>query len=459
MYLRHLCFKVEDHVIEAARRVVEVGPPPAPDAKSYYTKSSYAEQNVPVRSIEDALIEFQKPQGVKGCGVLAEPEFDADNVLAALAFLCPDRHSIAVTLDRDHLVNCGNIITPGAADTDGFEDAQALNQWNNPFHASEPARTIWLLFQICCGSDFCKVLADCRRGCSTPRFVAAADKVEAHCKALFSGSETTPWTLDQTLDGLNIPAEMRPLVVAIIKLYDDGPLFSRDGALVRTGAFICDEASSPAARELNEKRLAWVAASDHHQKVEAVLRLAWTPKGLRLLKALTSELESDATPKGADTASKRAEALLAAVSAVRAAVGPCVLDVAAASELAAIDAEVGRLRDRIRYVKLLETQGDGRLAELELRDFRTRALETQQRLVALRRADRTLRDRDRVHEERERLLATVGPELAEKLTPLLLRFDQDCFAHLGADLLLKVLQVVRAAVDGLPEGDPGRQWA
>ena len=95
------------------------------------------------------------------------------------------------------------------------------------------------------------------------------------------------------------------------------------------------------------------------------------------------------------------------------------------------------------------------------RDFRTRDEETKQRLLALRRAGRTLRDRDRdpVREERERLLATVGPELAEKLTPLLLRFDQDCFAHLGADLLLKVLQVVRAAVDGLPEGDPGRQWA
>ena len=95
------------------------------------------------------------------------------------------------------------------------------------------------------------------------------------------------------------------------------------------------------------------------------------------------------------------------------------------------------------------------------RDFRTRVEETKQRLLALRRAGRTLRDRDRdpVREERERLLATVGPELAEKLTPLLLRFDQDCFAHLGADLLLKVLQVVRAAVDGLPEGDPGRQWA
>ena len=292
--VRALGYSVEKHVLEAAKRVVARPSPPLDD--DIVAVEAYASKGVRMLPIDKALREWlQKPKG----GMVALPEFDADALVFAIAFLAPDKEVAAVSLDRDLLTACSDLVTPG-------KDKKVLNQFRNPFFASEPAASMNLLLQICSGSDFCRHLAKCRRGCTSYQFVEVTRRVHAHCAALCTKPETEPWALDRLLEELEIPTGARPMVVAILKLYVDGPLFSRDGEVVRIGEFVRAEAKSQLALSLNEKRLAWISSSVHNSTLEAVLRLAWTPEALRLLKALTKELKSLATPKNAGKASERA---------------------------------------------------------------------------------------------------------------------------------------------------------
>ena len=369
--VRALGYSVEGHVLEAAKRVVARPLPPL--NKGTVAVEAYTSKGVRVEPIGKALKEWlQKPKG----GMLAKPEYDADALFFAIASLAPNKEVAAVSLDRDLLTASRDLVTPG-------KDKKVLNQFRNPFFASEPAASIYLLYNICCGSDFCEPLANCRRGCTRDKFVKVTELVEAHCVALCTKPETKPWPLDLLLEKLEIPKAARPMVVAILKLYVDGPLFSRDGNVVRIGDFVCAEAKSQLALSLNAKRLAWIAASGYNSTVEAVLRRAWTPEVLPLLKALTEELMSRATPKNAGKASERAKALLPSLRDVRETLGRAC-GASLLEGLAALDKDLASLQDT-REIELLDDHGDGRPAEEALRRFEKRIAEMKRRLTELKR--------------------------------------------------------------------------
>ena len=162
--VRALGYSVEGHVLEAAKRVVARPLPPLNEGT--VAVEAYTSKGVRMEPIPKALREWiQAPKR----GMLAKPEYDADAVFFAIAFLAPDKEVDAVSLDRDLLTVCSDLVTPGK--DEDCKDKQVLNQFRNPFFASEPAASIHLLFQICCGSDFCKHLANCRRGCTGDKFV------------------------------------------------------------------------------------------------------------------------------------------------------------------------------------------------------------------------------------------------------------------------------------------------
>ena len=172
--VRALGYSVKKHVLEAAQRVVARPLPPL--NKDTVAVEAYTSKGVRVEPIGKALKEWlQKPKG----GMVALPEYDADALIFAIAFLAPDKEVAAVSLDRDHLTVCRDLVTPGK--DEDCKDKKVLNQFRNPFFASEPAASIHLLYQICCGSDFCEPLANCRRGCTSDKFVKVTKLVEAHC--------------------------------------------------------------------------------------------------------------------------------------------------------------------------------------------------------------------------------------------------------------------------------------
>ena len=385
--VRALGYSVEGHVLEAAKRVVARPLPPL--NKGTVAVEAYTSKGVRVEPIGKALKEWlQKPKG----GMLAEPEYDADALFFAIASLAPNKEVAAVSLDRDLLTACRDLVTPG-------KDKKVLNQFRNPFYASEPAAPIYLLYHICCGSDFCEPLANCRRGCTRDKFVKVTELVEAHCVALCTKPETKPWPLDLLLEKLEIPKAARPMVVAILKLYVDGPLFSRDGNVVKIGEFVCAEAKSQLALSLNAKRVAWIAASGYNDTVEAVLSRAWTPEVLPLLKALTEELMSRATPKNAGKASERAKALLASLRDVRKALGrECGESLP--EGLADLDEDLASLQDT-REIELLDDHGDGRPAEEALRRFEKRIAEMKLRLMQF--VDEVEMEKRRVKQEARHL--------------------------------------------------------
>ena len=405
--VRALGYSVQKHVLEAAQRVVARPLPPL--NKDTVAVEAYTSKGVRVEPIPKALREWlQAPKR----GMVAKPEYDADAVIFAGAFLAPDKKVVAVSLDRDHLTMCSDLVTPGK--DEDCKDQQVLNQFRNPFFASEPAASIHLLYQICCGSDFCEPLANCRRGCTSDKFVKVASLVHAHCVALCTKPETEPWPLDLLLEKLEIPKGARPMVVAILKLYVDGPLFSRDGNVVRIGDFVCAEAKSQLALSLNARRLAWIAASGYNKTVEAVLRLAWTPAVLPLLKALTEELMSRATPKNAGKASERAKALLPSLTDVREALGrECGESLP--EGLADLDADLASLQD-IREIELLDDHGDGRPAEEALRRFEKRIAEMHRRLMQF--VDEVEMEKRRVDQEAHHL-AWIDHEVKAKMSVVL----------------------------------------
>ena len=390
--VRALGYSVEGHVLEAAKRVVARPLPPL--NKGTVAVEAYTSKGVRVEPIGKALKEWlQKPKG----GMLATPEYDADALFFAIASLAPNKEVAAVSLDRDLLTASRDLVTPGK--DEDCKDKKVLNQFRNPFYASEPAASIYLLYHICCGSDFCEPLANCRRGCTRDKFVKVTELVEAHCVALCTKPETKPWPLDLLLEKLEIPKAARPMVVAILKLYVDGPLFSRDGNVVKIGEFVCAEAKSQLALSLNAKRLAWIAASVHNSTVEAVLSRAWTPKVLPLLKALTEELMSRATPKNAGKASERAKALLASLRDVRKALGrECGESLP--EGLADLDEDLASLQDT-REIELLDDHGDGRPAEEALRRFEKRIAEMKLRLMQF--VDEVEMEKRRVKQEARHL--------------------------------------------------------
>ena len=390
--VRALGYSVKQHVLEAAKRVVARPLPPL--NKGTVAVDAYTSKGVRMEPIGKALREWiQAPKR----GMVALPEYHADAHIFAIAFLAPDKEVAAVSLDRDLLTVSRDLVTPGK--DEDCKDQQVLNQFRNPFFASEPAASIYLLYNICCGSDFCEPLANCRRGCTRDKFVKVTELVEAHCVALCTKPETKPWPLDLLLEKLEIPKAARPMVVAILKLYVDGPLFSRDGNVVKIGEFVCAEAKSQLALSLNAKRLAWIAASVHNSTVEAVLSRAWTPAVLPLLKALTEELMSRATPKNAGKASERAKALLASLRDVRKALGrECGESLP--EGLADLDEDLASLQDT-REIELLDDHGDGRPAEEALRRFEKRIAEMKRRLMQF--VDEVEMEKRRVKQEARHL--------------------------------------------------------